>query len=373
MATSVSVVRCSSYEQDIVDNSLKACLEPLGGLKSFLKPRQRVLIKPNLLYGKTPEHAVTTHPSVLKAIIKEVRSIGAMPEVGDSPGLQSLHNAAEKSGINALCQELQVPLVELDDPLEKDGAHIKSLSISRKVLSYDAVINVPKLKTHMFTGYTGAVKNLYGCVPGKIKSSYHLRFQDNLLFSDMLLEINGIVRPCLSIMDAVVGMEGQGPGSGAPRQIGLVLASTDAVALDTVACTIISMGPDEALTLAAAQKRGLPEARLENIRIIGPAIKELLITDFRRAHSGLNSVPKSFRVAAKNLFTARPACIPDLCIGCRQCHDICPATAIDMVDKKPRFDYSKCIRCFCCHEICPQKAIMLKQGLIARATGRLLR
>jgi uncharacterized protein (DUF362 family)/Pyruvate/2-oxoacid:ferredoxin oxidoreductase delta subunit len=364
----VSLVKCEDYKD--AANGVKTALAPIGGMGAFVKKGDTVLLKPNILFGKTPEHAVCTHPLFLAAAIREVKAAGGKPYVGESPGLQTLSVAADKSGIRAVCVKEQVPLVELDQPVEADGNTFKSLSLTARLSDFQKVINLPKLKTHMFTGYTGAVKNLYGFVPGKIKSSYHLRFQDNQRFAEMLLDIHDLVQPHLTIMDAIVAMEGHGPGAGNPRRLKTVLASPDAIALDRVALELIGMSPDEALTMKAAS--GRKSADLANIKVVGP-LQELKVSDFKRSGTALNKMPVFFRRFLQGLFTAKPAVHPDICIGCSQCANICPAKAITMMESKPHYDYKACIRCYCCHEICPQKAIHLKKGLLASGAERFLR
>jgi uncharacterized protein (DUF362 family)/NAD-dependent dihydropyrimidine dehydrogenase PreA subunit len=364
----VTIARCADYEQ--VSAALSQALTPLGGMKRFVSRGQKVLLKPNIIFGKDPQYAVNTHPLLIRAVILSVRSCGGIPSVGDSPGQQTLAMGAEASGIAQVCNELKVPLVTFDEPIVVNGAHIKNLQVTKRLSDFDVLINLPKLKTHMLTGYTGAVKNLFGCVPGRTKSSYHIRFQDPLTFSEMLLDLAEIVHPELTIMDAVVAMEGFGPGAGAPRAVGVLLASESPLALDTVACEIIGFSQHDVATLAVAHRWELPHATLDDIEVIGAVLKEVAVKEFKRAR--IMHMPRMVGRVTKRLFTARPVCVTKRCIRCGRCHDMCPAHAITM-RTIPRFDYSLCIRCFCCQEVCPAQAIVPKSGVIARSIGRMLR
>jgi len=376
MAVKVAIARCEDYTQEKVDKNLKQCLQHLGGMKSFVKKDNKVLLKINQLYGKAPEHAVTTHPALVRAVTREIRNAGGIPSVGDSPSILSLERVAARTGILKLCREMKVPLVELDRPVTRslpDGKVIKSFQVSARLSKFDVIINIPKLKTHALTGLTCAVKNLFGCIPGKIKGEYHLRLQESEPFSGMLLDLHELIRPQLTIVDAVTAMEGQGPGAGTPREVGLILASTDGIAADTIAAKIVGMKEKEVVTILVAKKRHIPEVDLERIHVLGVPIEQAKIKGFKRSRSMMRFVPSFLKTTMKNVFTARPYCLKERCVSCGHCKDICPAGAIEYVNKKPRFDYDKCIRCYCCHEICPQKAIQLKRGLLARIMSKIIR
>ncbi len=363
--TTVSIAGCVSYTD--ADASVKTCLDMLGGIGKFVKKGDRVLLKINQLSPKSQDDAVTTHPIFVAAVAKEVSRAGGLPSVGDSPGLHSLSAVAKKSGILDMCQELDIPLVELGEPqaVKTSGNISKSFRLSARLKEFDVLINLPKLKTHSLTGMTCAVKNIYGCIPGKIKGSYHLRFQDPAIFSEMLLDLHDAVHPSLTIVDAVVGMEGSGPAAGNPRDIGLVIAGTSAIAVDTVAMNIIGMKESEVHTASCAKKRGIPGSDISEIEIVGKSLEDVKIKNFRRPGNMMQKMPVSLSRIVRGIFTARPVLEKALCISCGSCEKICPAGAITMHQKKPKFDYGKCIRCYCCHEICPQKAIPLRRGIVA--------
>jgi len=365
----VSVMRCDSYSDAY--SAIADCLRPLGGMASFVKKGDKILLKVNLLIAKSKEHAVTTHPEIVRAVLQQVRESGGIPSVGDSPAFQSAAHAAEKSGIKKVCDEMKVPIIELKTlgTVKSDGRVSKTLKLAKELKDFDGIINLPKLKTHQLAGYTGAVKNLYGCVPGRTKSMYHLRLQGAIPFTKLLLDISDIIKPRINIMDAVIGMDGKGPGAGDPKQIGAVIASKDAMALDAVATDMVGMKPSEVTTIRLAQKEGMKSSFLDNVEKIGPDIH---ITDFRRSKSVMSHLPHFVPGLVKNMFTERPYVIEEDCISCRGCGHVCPAGAITYPGKYPVFDYKKCIRCYCCHEVCPKKAIHLKGGLMAKAASKLL-
>ncbi|HBK80532.1 MAG TPA: thylakoid-associated protein [Nitrospinae bacterium] len=276
----VALVRCEDYDPDRVEDSVARLLELLGGAGKFASPEESILLKPNLLKGAPPESAVTTHPEVLRAVIRVLRRTapGAALSVGDSPAWGSFESAMRVSGQAAVCTEEGVPAtpfhrgVKVPNP---EGTVYRHLHIARAAVSTGGVINLPKLKTHCQMYMTGAVKNLFGCVAGKRKAWWHFKagnFQE--YFPLMIVETARLIAPRLSVLDAVVGMEGQGPGSGKPRRAGLLMASTDPVALDRVACEAAGLDPSRLRTLAAAETIGWGQPDLSKIEIAGLPLEE---------------------------------------------------------------------------------------------------
>ena len=299
MPARVSIVRCATYDLSSVRESLARALEPLQGMGAFVRPGMQVLLKPNLLTGAPPERAVTTHPAVLRAVAESVLAAGGKPSVGDSPSLQSLESAAEGAGILPVCRELGIPLISFDHPCSVpagDGAPYSSVVLDRAVLEADVVINLPKLKSHCQTVLTGAVKNLFGCVTGKRKILWHLRAGDReggARFAAQLIENVRQIRPALTVMDAVIGMEGNGPMRGDPRAVGLLLASDDPVACDREAADLIGWDPEGIPVLQAARFLGVGEPDLGYITLHGEPLAGARVPAFRRAVP----VPVSFNPA----------------------------------------------------------------------------
>jgi len=362
----VAIAKCDDYIDKHVEQALEKVLSHLGGIGKFVKKGDRVLLKVNLLIGKAPEEAVTTHPAVVKAVLKQVIKAGGKPSVGDSPSASSFHSfeaVASAAGIKQVCDELKVPLVELTEPEEThnpNGIVSKSFMVSSRLKDFDVVINMPKLKTHSLTVFTGAVKNLYGCVSGRHKAVYHVSAQDGHRFTEMLLDLYPLVRPGLNIMDGIIGMEGDGPAAGEPKKVGVIIAGDNAIAVDAVATTVVSLY-DHVPLFRIAKDRKLAGASLSGITILGEKIEDVQIHDLIRPEpAGYFLIPKQLRTAVRKAIADRPVLEPSLCIGCESCANICPKKAITMVSKRPKFDYNLCIRCYCCQEVCPQKAIILK-------------
>lgn len=381
--SSVSIVRCKTYNESEVEEATREGIERLGGITQFVKPGQRVLLKPNLLLPTPPDKAVTTHPAIVKAMIKLVKEAGGIPLVGDSPGLPltspeklfqvtGIGQAALEAGAEILSFEKDKP-VRIENP---DGRVLKSLYLVKPALGVDVIISLPKLKTHILTFLTLGIKNLYGLVPGQLKSEYHRLFRSTDKFSDLLLDIFAYLAPKvkLAVMDAVVGMEGNGPQQGKPKEIGLILASQDLVALDAVASRIVGFDPLQIETTRTAAALQLGEADLNKISILGPKIEEVKIDKFlpppslpRRLMPILEFKP------LRKLFWIRPVIKRDKCTQCGICREVCPAEAI--LEKAGRFliDYERCIKCFCCHEMCGQGGLDIQESPARKLTSLMRR
>lgn len=358
----VAVVKCGAYNRRLVYRAVSEAVDLLGGMGRFVRKGDAVLIKPNLLKPERPSAAITTHPAVVAAVIRLVKEAGGIPFVGDNSARSSVlgyEKIAGICGLKDICDELGARLVELDKPVNVrvKGRVFKTFQISGKLSEFDAIINLPKLKTHVLTVYTGAVKNLYGCVPGKRKAIYHALAPDGARFSAMLLDLGLAIRPCLTIMDGVVGMEGNGPGAGDPRKIGVIVAGRSNLAVDVVSTEIVGIRRKVPL-LSIAASRGLAEADISRLRILGEDIEKVRIKGFKLPSvSVLALIGSRVKGISSLLADVRPVAELEMCIGCEGCLRICPMEAIRMEGSKPLFDYQKCIRCYCCMEGCPKKAI----------------
>ena len=373
MGSLVSIVRCQSYEEAEVLEKVRQAIASIGGIKNFVKTGDRVLLKPNLLYGKSPEKAVTTHPSIVRAMIQIVREAGGVPFIGDSPSFGSLTRAAEKSGIKRVAEEAHCPLKEFDDPIvpkDRKGKLFKHLEIDRSVLEADVVINLPKWKTHSQMLLTLGVKNLFGCVPGPRKPLWHLRAgESRKAFAQVLLDLYHVIRPSLTILDGVLGMEGNGPGSGDPIPLGLILASNDALSLDLVVCDLLGIPRKSIPTNQVAMEDGMGE---DSIEIVGESIEASKISRFELPPPfGISwNLPGFMRRALKNALTSKPWIDDRLCEGCERCVEICPPKALKKRGETLEFDYKECIRCFCCQEVCSSGAVAIKPGWALKLKSR---
>jgi uncharacterized protein (DUF362 family)/NAD-dependent dihydropyrimidine dehydrogenase PreA subunit len=376
----VATARCADYEPNTVSTALDAVLSPLGGMAAFVVPGQRVLLKVNLLSKASPERAVTTHPEVVRALIGSVRGVGGIPFVGDSPGGPNtpgqVRRLWEQTGIGAVCAEENADLVLFDDDCVRVGNEGASLygafTLGRAVVDADVIISVPKLKTHGFMMFTGAVKNLFGCIPGLEKAQYHLKVPDRYDFASMLVDLMLTCRPALAIMDAVVGMEGGGPAGGEPRQIGALIASVDCLALDMVASAIAGLDPMEVYSNRSGAWRGLCPSTVDDIAVLGVDWRELAPADFKVPARDVSvRMPAWLGRRLRGWTTARPYLeAAARCTRCAQCEQVCPVGAIRVGTSGPAFDHDVCIRCYCCQELCPTQVIGLKVPVVARLASR---
>lgn len=372
----VSLQDCPSYDaQDLVDTAVASaaaeagCSDPAGAV---------VLIKPNLLNASAPDRAATTHPTVLRAAIRYFKARGAAKIlVGDSPGWQSMDLVGKASGLMeaTLSEGAQWAQFSESVSVEVPGARlVKRFDLARPLVEADLIVSLPKLKTHGLMYFTGAVKNLFGAIPGLNKSAFHLRFPGRQEFAMMMADLMLAVKPGFAIMDGIVGMEGPGPNSGHPRQVGLVLASADCWSLDWVASKLIGYDPMAIPYLALAAQDERYGFNPEDIRTAGEdpdsrrledfeLIKVLNTTDFFRRH-----LPGWLHGIVKNATVARPVFLDEPCVRCGGCIRICPADALKFTDrhKAPTVDYEACIRCYCCHEVCPEDAIALRKSLFRK-------
>jgi uncharacterized protein (DUF362 family)/NAD-dependent dihydropyrimidine dehydrogenase PreA subunit len=368
MDNRVYLLRVESYQRDALDEAVEMFWDPLG-LDSLLRGKQ-VLIKPNLVVGASPEKAVCTHPEVVGALIRHLPESKVF--VGDSPGLGSTENVAVIAGILDVCQREGATLVDFANPVvteAPDGAICRGIPLAEAVLRADAVISAAKLKTHALTRYTGAVKNLFGCIPGKLKPEMHLRMGEIEKFAGYLVDVYLTVNPVLSVVDGVVAMEGNGPRNGVPRKVGVLLAGMDGVAVDTVAASIIGIDPFSVPTILNAHQRGVGCGDLRSIEVIGASLNDARIHGFKTvagSSSALKNLPPFLKSLLREQLTAKPVINVQSCIGCAVCLEMCPANAITM-DKTAVISRHSCIRCYCCQELCPAGAITLSR----RGLGRL--
>ncbi len=354
---SVEIYRVRWYEEARLGEVVESIFSSRKGLFSR---GDRVLLKPNMLAPTRPEKAVTTHPLLVKAVAEKLLDLGAKPAVGDSPALSSAEKVGRVSGIRAVAEELGLELVELDSPVEVKGqSFFKRLEVSRKLLEFDRVVNLPKFKTHTQMVLTLAVKNMFGTVPGKLKAEWHVRASEYMDFARMLYSVYSVKPPVLNIMDGVVAMEGNGPQNGRPYPLGLVMASEDGLALDYVASKIVK-AEDLVYLIKMAKEEGL----LPEISVGG----DLQDPPEAEGFALPSTVPLSPSLARRFLRRSlpRPKIIPEKCTACGICQEACPTGSILEVGKSPRINYETCISCFVCQEVCPFDSIEFTQGILRR-------
>lgn len=368
----VSLIRCGDYDSDKVYKAVRKSVDDAGGIDRFVNKGDHVLLKPNLLIGRSAETHVTTHPEIVRAVIKLVKKAGGKPTIGDSPAVGSATRVATKCGIAEVASKEKVELMNFNRPVEVDnpsGIRYKKFKLDRAVLDADVIINLPKLKTHGQMTLTLGVKNIFGVVPGTRKSQWHLAAgTDRLQFARMLVDLYRKVSPRLTIMDGIMGMEGNGPQNGDPKKIGLVMASNDAAALDAVICKIVGLSRERMPTTLAAEEMGVGQTHLEKITIAGESIENSRIGSFifPEATDLMSLFPGIVREPLRDWLTTRPILNPKKCEMCLICAKNCPAQVISQHKESLRFDLKQCIRCFCCQEMCPQGAITVGAGPLAR-------
>ena len=373
----VSAVRCPDYDPARVRAALREALAPLGGMGAFVPLGARVLVKPNFLKTARADQAVTTHPEVILAVVEAALAEGASRVVvGDSPGVHSARAAAKKLGLLEPLARLGVEVHDLAEPVTVEnptGRLYKRVELAREVVEADVVLNLCKLKTHALMAMTLATKNLFGAVVGLRKAAWHLEAgRDPVQFGRMLVDVAARVAPALSIADAVVAMEGNGPGSGDPRAVGVLAASPDLAVLDQLLCELVGFPPAELATLRLQWEEGRGPVDLQPPLYAGPPLADLRVSGFRFAKPFAGDpMPRPLASFGRRLMETRPEIDARRCTACRLCVTHCPATAMVLREGQPapRIYRNACIHCFVCQEICPEGAIGVGKGLVRRLIG----
>lgn len=365
----VSIVKVKEYKSEEVYKAIKKGLDLIGGLENILKPRSKVFVKINHLSPpSSPDKAIVTHPIFTKGILCLLKELNCKITVGDD--IQSENKDGFLiSGYREVCDELGVRLVNLKEIgfREKDcnGQILKKVYISPLVLEADFILNLPKLKTHSFTVFTGAVKNLFGIIPCGLRINYHRQYIRNDVFSHMLVDVFSCTPPHLNIMDGIIAMQGEGPSAGTPRNVGVILASKDAVALDAVATRIIGFNTMDVFTTQNAHERGLGIGEIKKIETAGKKIRDVEVRNFKHSAIALGFIRKKIPAFLYAYFQDQLILIPEIlrkkCSGCLECTNICPKGAAKSDNGKVRIDKNICIHCMCCHEVCRLNAIKLKR------------
>jgi len=374
----VALVRCDSYDPGELETAIRHGLDLLGGTQAFFTPGETLLIKPNVLIGDPPDKHTTSHHAVFSAVARVFQSSGAKLTYGDSPAFGPPIASMVTCGMASAADALGIPLadfVHAEIVSNPGGQLIKQFPIANGVLAADGVIDLAKFKTHALTRLTGAVKNLFGCIPGLVKSEHHATLPDMYQFGRMLLDLATLVNPRLCITDAVMGMEGNGPRNGHVRKVGLLILSTDPTANDTVMARLMNLDPMLVPTLMAAEER--QPGSLQNYTLVGDPIDEFILKDYmvNRSPASVKLNHGAFEKFMHKYTSPRPVIDPEKCTACGTCINMCPVNpkALSFQPHRrgypPVYDYNCCIRCYCCQETCPYEAITVKVPVL----GRLLR
>ncbi len=369
MDTRVFMTACPDYEQARVEESVWQALAAFGGPKAFLQQGGRVLIKPNLLTASRPEAGVTAHPAVVEAAARLFVQAGAQVVIADSPGGPYNRRVMEK--VYWACG--------MDQAAERSGAQLnwdfssqkrpsagrtqRDFQIISPANQADVIVSIGKLKTHMMMYFTGAVKNLYGLIPGVTKAAYHSQCPNREDFASLLADLCQTIAPDLSILDGVVGMDGKGPSAGRPRQAGAILAARNPFAADLAAMLYCGLDPSLAPVHRQGRARGLAPDKWEQLEIAGEALPPLAepfapATPARHARPFIASMPHFLQPKLDQWLGPRPV-FTQKCVGCGACVRACPRQALQIRQGRARLNKRRCIKCYCCHELCPFQAVAI--------------
>jgi len=372
----VAVIRCESYEPLALSSAVAEACRRVGFEDFEAYVGKFVLVKVNLLNGANPEASANTHIEFTRSVVRYLKSHGLNPVVSDSSGpFEDTPGCFTRSGYAAMCKEEGTSIIPLSqngyERIEiPGGKQVRSVLVSRLFLDADLVISLPKLKTHAQTVFTGAVKNFFAVLPLAERRRFH-RLNKYEAFSESIVDLYSAVGRGIALMDAIVGMQGNGPSSGSPRELGLVLASKNAANLDVVACRVIGLSHNRVHTVKDTIERGMA-ARLEEIEVLGPPLSEVtrkfdipvrLLLRANPIIERLTDIALGLHASALEVEAAK-------CTACGHCRNICPVGAI-AIDKHCRINYSECIKCYCCFEVCPYDAIQRKQPFGGRILRRL--
>lgn len=364
----VVINKCESYDLAFITDIIHKQIELLDINATDFKGK-RVMIKPNLLMKASPDKAVTTNPIVIEAACNVLIGFGASVIIAESPGgiytpaiLKGLYKScgitdiAERTGAEL---NYDVSFKEIHTPNE---CTTKSFSLITPLCDADYIVNICKLKTHMLAMMSGAVKNYYGCIPGIQKFELHARFKDRMQFFSMLNDLCKIIcdlKPMLNIVDAVVGMEGNGPSGGSPRKIGCILSSKNPFTLDLINSNLLNFNGIVSTVTISQQRKYCPD-NISGVDILGERLENFIISDFKMPDTKLS---KTFSLIPPFL-QPRPVVERKKCVACGDCINSCPVKTIVLKDKKAKIIPNKCIKCYCCQELCKYKAIKIKKNII---------
>lgn len=369
----VIIKECIRYHEALMQKRLTDAINDLGGMDKYFKRGENILLKVNLLTIKKVEQAATTHPDFVTAVARIFLDYGCNVYIADSPGgpfvLPMLKRVYKATGMNDIVDKANVTL-NYDTGSKRvfvdEAVKYKSMQVCTYLDEMDHVISMSKMKTHAFMTLTGAVKNMFGTVPGVVKAELHAHYPELLDFADMLIDVCEYVKPTLSFMDGIIAMEGEGPGSGTPKNMNTMLVSDSPYHLDYVASLLMRMEPESVPTIYNSIQRGLLKEDFSDVEIIGD-LKGLTATDYEHAKSNNFESAKTGLLA---LLKRYPKINKKTCIGCKICADICPVSTIDMVNRKAVINYDNCISCFCCHEFCPEKVITTTRKIVHTIRSR---
>ncbi|OPY83413.1 MAG: NADH-plastoquinone oxidoreductase subunit [Syntrophorhabdus sp. PtaU1.Bin153] len=343
----------SAYDPKVLQEFLEKGFESIGLSLSHCK----VLLKPNLVMGKSPQRAVNTHPDVVRAVAAALLDRSCDIYIGDSPGYESTEKALRGSGIMDVVEGMRLKVVPFDRLITKRQqsgvSPYRLFTFGQDPGAYDAIVNLPKLKTHGMMGLTLGVKNTFGFIHSLEKARWHLRAgQDRMLFASILIDIHRLVGPVVTILDGIIGMDREGPSNGRAREIGLIAMSRDAFALDHYVEGALGLATPLPITVKA-----LEHGLIEEYDVCGHSAWSVADFEMPKSVDTDWALPSFVKSILRNLFVRKPRLDPEKCKSCGVCLKVCPTGSLVFFDRRPAFDYRRCIRCYCCQEMCPEGAI----------------
>jgi uncharacterized protein (DUF362 family)/Pyruvate/2-oxoacid:ferredoxin oxidoreductase delta subunit len=369
--TKIGLVKCDDYNK--ANNAVREAVALLGGISAFIKPSERILIKPNLLSPKDPLKAVTTHPEIVRVIIKLVKEAGAIPIVGDSPGgaIRNIKNVWEVTGMEKVCREENIELINFEAVGSKDfdigDKNIKKVKFSNAVLDCDGIINLPKLKTHILMGFSAGIKNFYGTIPGFIKVEYHKYTSKNKDFANLLTNIYLFFKDKVrfTLIDAILSMEGNGPSAGEVRKTDLIAISQDAAVLDAYLMKELNYDISSSDLL---KNLNMTADIINKVEVLGKSPQNFNFQKFKFPNlRKLDIFPKPIVQILGKLLWVKASVDRNICVKCFLCTKACPVGTLQSNGSDyPYVNIKKCISCFCCHEMCPKKAIGFRKSFLAK-------
>jgi uncharacterized protein (DUF362 family)/Pyruvate/2-oxoacid:ferredoxin oxidoreductase delta subunit len=376
----VALVKCDTYDCEQVINAVEKGVRLIGGISTFIKEGEKILIKPNVLIGTNPEKCVCTHPSVFRAVGVILKKAKVAVSYGDSSGFGRSEVNMKRAKLKQVADELGIFLADFSrgQHISHNGALLnKRFFIANSVLESDGLVSLPKLKTHGLVRFTGAVKNQFGCIPGLRKSQFHVKMADPFDFATMLVDLNTLIKPRIYIMDGIMAMEGNGPRSGKPKKLGVLLFSSDPVALDSIACRIIDLNPEYVPTSKPGEKSGLGTYHYENIEVIGENMESAIDKNFDVVRKPVIPISSGWlRTLIRDQICPKPIINEAICTNCGTCVKYCQTKpkAVNWHNtdetSPPTYKYEHCIRCYCCQELCPEGAISLREAVLGRIFNR---
>ena len=380
----VALLKCTDYDVHSIEEKLREGFELLGGtsfLRTLIPENSSVLLKPNFLSVVEKGSPVITHYAMFEAVIRIVKEYSNNIAFGDSPGSGDGRKAAERSGLMEVANRYGVSFVDFNEEVHvelNNPLMYKFWNVARAAYEADVVITLPKLKTHAMMYYTGAIKNQFGCIPGSQKASWHTKLPDAVSFGKMLLDLNSVVKTSFAILDGIIAMEGNGPRNGTPKKMDAIIMGKSLTAVDSTAVRLI--GYDDVLTipiLKVAHDTKWGAVMPADIEVLGEKVVDMKCKDFKLSRNAkvINFISPTLNNFIASLTAPNPVVIPEKCIGCKKCDEVCPERpkVISFITHNnkiiPKWNYKNCIRCFCCQELCPQGAIEIKYKRLSRMIG----